>query len=180
MKNLVPSFRRLLDSKITRSWAVFDWETPAILTRHRSRRPDQAIADGAPLGLVGRHHDDDDVQVERVPFMKDRIEPPTGGFGLSEFLKVKCSRKIGKGRGSEDKKRGIRRPGDLYQVLDRVDTQGRGTRSIMDVEHSRARRRFTGRPGHVLPGVCNLVEASQALRDRFRSDRARSKDAEGG
>src|SRR5271157_632630 len=107
------------------SWAVFDWETPAILTRRRSRRPDQAIADGAPLGLVGRHHDDDDVQVERVPFMKDRIEPPTGGLGLSEILKVKCGGKIGKGHGSEDEKRGIRRPGDRCQVLDRVNAQGR-------------------------------------------------------
>src|SRR5271157_5892670 len=70
------------------------------LTRHRSRRPDQAIADGAPLGLVGRHHDDNDVQVERIAFMKDRIEPLTGGFGLREFHKVKCVGKIGKGCGS--------------------------------------------------------------------------------
>ena len=105
-----------------------------------------------------------DVQVERIAFMKDRVEPLTGGFGLREFHKVKCVGKIGKGCGSEDKKRGFLRPGDLCQVLDRVDTQGRGTRSIVDVEHSRACRQFTGRPGHVLPGGCNLVEASQALR----------------
>ena len=50
----------------------------------------------------------------------------------------------------------------------------------MDVEHSRARRQFTGRPGHVLPGIGNLVEASQAPGDLFRSDRARSKDPQGG
>ena len=47
------------------------------------------------------------------------------------------------------------------------------------MEHSRACRQFTGRPGYVLPGGCNLVEASQALRDLFRSDRAGAKDAQG-
>ncbi len=112
--------------------------------------------------------------------MKTRIEPLTGEFRLNEFHEVQCRGKIGKGRGTEYEERGIRRPGELCQVRDRFDTKGRGTRSVMHLEHARACWQFTQGHSHAYPGVYHLVFACQAQADLCRADRARSKDAEGG
>ena len=45
---------------------------------HRSGRPDQAIADGLPGGLVGGHEDDDQAQVQAVALVKARVKPLAG------------------------------------------------------------------------------------------------------
>ena len=80
------------------SWAVFHLNPPPVSP------PGPGDRGWCAAGLVGRHHDDNDVQVERIAFMKDRIESLTGDLGLTEFHKVKSMGKIRKGCGSEDKK----------------------------------------------------------------------------
>ena len=163
-----------------------EWETPATSTRHRPRRPDQAITDGAPLGLVGRHHDDDDVQVERVAFMKDRIEPLTGGFGLSELHKVKSGGKIGKGCGSEDKQRGVssarrsspgprpsRRGGPAYE-----EHNARRAFPGSPAVHRQAWPRPPGclQPGRALPGIWAISSGPIGPGRRMRKgERVRSR-----
>ena len=113
--------------------------------------------------------------------MKDRVEPLSCGSWVDKFHKVKCGGKIGKGVSTHDKRARhalARRtlPGPRPSLPEEPGCE----------EHS-AESSIPGLGG-VSPGglvmssrlAGNLVQTSQAPGDRFRSDRARSKDAKGG
>ena len=108
--------------------------------------------------------------------MKDFIEPVTCGHGLSEFHKVKCVGKVGKGCGSEDKKRGLLRPGDLRQAPRPSRHAGPGYE-----EHS-AGRAFPGLPAvhrEAWPRPPGWMQPGRGLPGTARSLAVRSGQVEG-